>query len=157
MAEQTRNVLKSWFVTGATPTQQQFWDLLDSYFHRTDGLAMEDVSGLVTALQSKVDKTAYEASVQGVPVSFNADGTYSIPESWLLEMIIPYYSTAGTMKLSTVASGNEDVMPSTEISEGWNAPIRLDLFAPATKTLYIAGIPSGSKIIFFKRQIKMTT
>lgn len=34
--QQTRNILKSWFETGDIPTQQQFADLIDSFFTYND-------------------------------------------------------------------------------------------------------------------------
>lgn len=36
MAVQTRNQLKQWFETGDYPTQQQFWDWLDSFVHLSE-------------------------------------------------------------------------------------------------------------------------
>lgn len=55
MAIKSVAVLKTFFETGDKPTQQQFWDFLDSYIHKDDGIAISDVSGLVTALNNKVD------------------------------------------------------------------------------------------------------
>jgi hypothetical protein len=36
MAVQTRDTLKTWFESGDFPTQQQFWDFIDSYVHVND-------------------------------------------------------------------------------------------------------------------------
>lgn len=33
MAIREKNILKTWFETGDKPTQQQFWDLIDSLEH----------------------------------------------------------------------------------------------------------------------------
>jgi hypothetical protein len=41
-----KDTLKSWFVTGAYPTQQQFWDWMDSYIHQSDGIRFDDISGM---------------------------------------------------------------------------------------------------------------
>lgn len=46
MAIRNIDLLKSWFVTGAYPTQQQFWDWLDSYRHKSDKLNISDVNNL---------------------------------------------------------------------------------------------------------------
>lgn len=58
MAVQTVNQLKQWFQTRDKPTQQQFWDWLDSFVHRSEGVAIENVGGLLEALQQKADVAA---------------------------------------------------------------------------------------------------
>lgn len=59
MALQNRNRLKSWFETGDYPTQQQFWDLMDSYFHLTeDQLSIDNITGLRALLNAKADQEA---------------------------------------------------------------------------------------------------
>ena len=52
MAEQTREQLKSWFQTGDFPTQQQFWDWMDSFFHKEDGIEIANVNGLQATLNN---------------------------------------------------------------------------------------------------------
>ena len=62
----SRNVLKSYFQTGDFPTQEQFAELIDSFWHlEEDGEApsgppagqidLEDVEGLQAALEGKAD------------------------------------------------------------------------------------------------------
>lgn len=41
-----KNTLKNWFVTGAKPTQAQFWAWMDSYYHKNDSLPANMISGL---------------------------------------------------------------------------------------------------------------
>ncbi len=56
MPIQDRNKLKSWFETGDYPTQQQFWDLIDSFFHKLeDVIDINNVSGLRALLNAKAD------------------------------------------------------------------------------------------------------
>ncbi|GAB6123092.1 hypothetical protein [Dysgonomonas termitidis] len=38
--------LKSWFTTGSYPTQEQFWDWMDSFFHKSDGVDINNINGL---------------------------------------------------------------------------------------------------------------
>lgn len=57
MATQLLTTLKSWFETGKRPTQQHFHDLLDSFFHKNDGISISNVAGLTAALASKADAT----------------------------------------------------------------------------------------------------
>lgn len=42
MAVQAIETIKSWFRTGKYPTEAQFWDWMDSYFHKDDGVITID-------------------------------------------------------------------------------------------------------------------
>lgn len=56
MAKQTINTIKNWFRTGSKPTQAQFWDWLDSFFHKDDNIPSGQVEGLQGLLDAKMDK-----------------------------------------------------------------------------------------------------
>ncbi len=43
MGQESRGTLKNYFVTGARPKQSQFYDLLDSYQHKTDSFDIEGI------------------------------------------------------------------------------------------------------------------
>ena len=62
MAKQTLNTLKNWFKTGLKPTQAQFWDMFDSFFHKDDKVPITSVDGLQTEFDKKVDKGAIALS-----------------------------------------------------------------------------------------------
>jgi hypothetical protein len=54
MSTQKRSVLKNWFRKGLTPTQAQFADAFDSFFHKTeDFIPLNNVQGLAAAIESK--------------------------------------------------------------------------------------------------------
>jgi hypothetical protein len=56
MPIQERNKLKGWFETGDYPTQQQFWDLIDSFFHRLDDtIGIDNITGLRALLNGKAE------------------------------------------------------------------------------------------------------
>ncbi len=60
MAIRERNNLKTWFQTGNYPTQDQFWDWLDSFVHKTeDKPDIDSVAGLRSLLDNKADQEAY--------------------------------------------------------------------------------------------------
>lgn len=52
MAKQTVNILKGWFSTGKKPLQNQFWDWLDSFWHRDDSIPIASITGLQDALDN---------------------------------------------------------------------------------------------------------
>jgi hypothetical protein len=41
--------IKSWFRTGFRPTQAQFWDTWDSFWHKSDSIPMSSIEGLEDA------------------------------------------------------------------------------------------------------------
>jgi hypothetical protein len=49
-------ILKQWFSTGNKPTQGQFWEWMDSYWHKTDDeIGIANINGLAQILGNKVD------------------------------------------------------------------------------------------------------
>lgn len=65
MAIRERNKLKGWFQTGAYPTQDQFWDWMDSFLHRSeDAIGIDNIAGLRTLLDSKADFEAFNTLYQ---------------------------------------------------------------------------------------------
>lgn len=50
-----KNILQNWFVTGAKPTQEQFWAWQESYWHKSENIPVEMVQGLGDILGNKAD------------------------------------------------------------------------------------------------------
>ncbi|WP_336070017.1 sialate O-acetylesterase [Mesoflavibacter sp. CH_XMU1404-2] len=59
MAIINTNNLKQYFLTGLKPTQQQFWNLIDSFRHKNDPVPASEVSGLQGLLDQKLDAELY--------------------------------------------------------------------------------------------------
>jgi hypothetical protein len=81
MAKQTLNTLKQFFKIALKPTQQQFWDWLDSFWHKDDKIPLQSLDGLQDELDKKADKTtlddAYAAknhSHQGMMIDTDYSG-----------------------------------------------------------------------------------
>lgn len=55
MAETPKNTLKQWFVTGAKPLQAQYWAWLDSYWHKSEPISINNIENLSEILVNKVD------------------------------------------------------------------------------------------------------
>jgi Phage-related tail fibre protein len=64
MAIQILSKLKTYFYTGAFPSQEQFWDVLDSFRHKSDKVDISDVDGLSTQLNDKVSASAINNEAQ---------------------------------------------------------------------------------------------
>lgn len=62
MAKQTLNILKNWFRTGLKPTQQQFWDWMDSFFHKDEKIPLTSIDGIQQEFDKKADKGLIQIS-----------------------------------------------------------------------------------------------
>lgn len=61
MAKQDISKLKDWFKAGKYPTQEQFWDWMDSFIHKDDRLGIAaNFPELDGVLQQKVDKEVFK-------------------------------------------------------------------------------------------------
>lgn len=54
------NDIKGWFKTGLKPTQQQFWDTWDSFWHKDQQIPAEKIEKLSEFLDAKADKEAFD-------------------------------------------------------------------------------------------------
>lgn len=55
-----KNTLNNWFKTGAKPTQEQFWNWQDSYWHKTETIPQSQIQDLDTTLANKAEVSALE-------------------------------------------------------------------------------------------------
>lgn len=155
MAIRPLNTLKGWFVTAAKPIQDQFWDWIDSFRHKSEAIPMADVNGLTDIINSLVPATTFNAFEQGELIEYNAPATYAIPAGYELEKVFVYYPGAGVISMSLVQYGDQELIPEVEVVAGWNRKIDIGIVAVAATNVFINSIPVGSKILFIKRKLKM--
>lgn len=60
MAIVSLNTIKNWYKTGLKPTQAQFWDVWDSFRHKSDKVPFNEIEGMDTLLLSKADAAVVE-------------------------------------------------------------------------------------------------
>jgi hypothetical protein len=60
-----RNTLKSYFLTGKKPTQGQFHALIDSYFHKNEGIDISKITNLSVLLANKVERVDIPHLIDG--------------------------------------------------------------------------------------------
>lgn len=58
MAKVSLNTIKNWFLTGLKPTQQQFWNTWDSFFHKDDEIPQASIENLQESFDAKLDVEA---------------------------------------------------------------------------------------------------
>jgi len=61
MAKQTLNTIKNWFKTGLKPTQQQFWDTWDSFWHKDQVIPASSIENLDARFDEKADEEAFQS------------------------------------------------------------------------------------------------
>jgi hypothetical protein len=144
---------KQWFELGDKPTPAQFSTLFDQLRWTDQPLSINDINGLMEALQLKAD----DATIQQIlgeqeMLTFNADGTYDIPAGYLLEKIIVMPGADTDVSIGT-AVGLDDIQPSQTMSATRGAVVTLNLFAKALRRIYFTGLNANTSIIFFKKKI----
>jgi hypothetical protein len=60
MAIVSKNNIKKWFKTNLHPTQLQFWDWIDSYWHKSEPIPVDKINGLQDLLGEKTDSEIFE-------------------------------------------------------------------------------------------------
>lgn len=60
MAKTAINTIKNWFKTGLKPTQDQFWNWMDSYWHKDEEIPQDKIKGLSESLEAKADADQLE-------------------------------------------------------------------------------------------------
>jgi len=52
--------IKNWFKTGLIPTQTQFWDTWDSFWHKDDLIPVAKIEGIDALLLAKAEKADFD-------------------------------------------------------------------------------------------------
>jgi hypothetical protein len=63
MAKQTLNTIKNWFKTGLKPTQAQFWDTWDSFWHKDEMIPSAKITNLDTILTGKASQEGVDTAL----------------------------------------------------------------------------------------------
>lgn len=105
--------IKNWFRTGFKPTQAQFWDTWDSFWHKDSVIPATAVQGVSAVLPETV-------------VCLGA-AFYDLPVGRLLDKVVVEVATQQTFKIGTSAGGaqvfDDVVFPAWQIvSVSWYAP-----------------------------------
>ena len=102
MAQTAINTIKNWFKTGLKPTQDQFWNWMDSYWHKDEEIPQDKIKGLSESLEAKADAAQLENKA-------NADATGLTQEN----------VEAWNTKLKTLSDAPSDNKRYVRKNEGW--------------------------------------
>lgn len=150
MAIRSLNILKAWFETGDKPTQAQFWDWLDSFFHKEETIPIASIDGLTAALNDKAEASAVDDLTPTVITGSTATHVVNHNGGKILHKIrIKSTSAMGSFKIGTTSGGNE-IMAAESISADTPTIFTLDFDLESAGDIHFSGL-AGSwsiKIVF---------
>jgi hypothetical protein len=155
MAIQTRDQLKAWFTTGKKPPQGQFWDWLDSFFHKSDTIGIANVTNLQTILNSKADLASVNSLIALLfpwKVQLNGDGTYVLPAGLMMEKMIITPSADMDINVGLIPGGDEIMMIESIVANA-DYVVNYDLVARADRTIYFTGITAATTILIYRKTL----
>lgn len=126
MAVTALTQIKNWFLTGLKPTQTQFHNTWDSFWHKDDSIPQASVTNLVQAL----------ADI-GVPEEaiYASNGSFVIAEGRLLEYLVITSDTNQNISIGSTLSGTE--MIEAEVFTIGNAQVFQLLLYGTGQTVYL--------------------
>lgn len=100
--------LKNWFKTGLKPTQTQFWDTWDSFWHKDDLIPQASVDGLADALTGlPTEEQLAQLDDLVTAVSVSGSGSLSIAAGKLLWKVVLIPTADGRAKAGLTAGGSD--------------------------------------------------
>jgi hypothetical protein len=153
MAVQNINTLKNWFKRGFKPLQQQFYDWMDSYWHKEEQIPITSVNGLESILNTLPSTDSISTLVAlFLPETFNTstDLVYTLKAGKRLQSVIIIPSAESAIRIGTFPGG-EDVMIESTISTNETFILDCALYAVADRPVYITGITDTTQLLIYKR------
>lgn len=71
MSKKAKDIIKSWFLTGLYPTQSQFHDWMDSYWHKDESIPSSNVDGLNESLNNKAEKSVLKQVINDLKTAMS--------------------------------------------------------------------------------------
>ena len=136
MAVVSLSTIKNWFRTALKPTQSQFWDTWDSFWHKQDSIPTSSITGLDTIIAGLPTEGELAIIDTLVPASVNVSGsaTFSLLAGTLLETII--LEGSGVWKVGTSAGADDIVFEDTVSGAG---VYRVDFYRSTNTTIHFTG------------------
>lgn len=147
MAKQSITVLKQWFENGDYPTQQQFWDWMDSYFHKDESIGMSTIEGLTEVLQQLSDAIGQGSNnnSQG-PIVLTGVPSFAVPARTLIDKII----IEEAAQINFVVTDGVDALLDATVS-GTVVFSNFDYYKAIDTTIFFGGIHGNTIISIYTR------
>ncbi len=161
MAVTDRNTIKTWFETGDYPTEQQFWNWLDSFWHQADQIPTANIIGLDTILTDKatVEETnSLQTQIDNInlgnaPISniYTVNSSFLIPDGKILEKIVVIGGTSTNNFGIGQTNGGYEVMTGVPIGINDAQLFELNIYSNGGKTIWFNGITGSTTIKIYLR------
>lgn len=115
MAKQAINTIKAWFQTGDKPTQNQFWDWLDSFVHKDDSIAIGNVTGLDDALSGLASQNSVDALTPILIAGSTSTQSVVIPAGTFLDTIRIKSTSAMTFSVG-LSAGTKEILSDEDVA-----------------------------------------
>lgn len=142
MALQSITQLKQWFRTALKPTQQQFWDWLDSYRHKSEAITIDDLSEPLQAAINSIGSTNEVLLPPGTT-------SFTLLAGTLVEKILFLDATNPAVSVGESEGG-------TQVYDEWQmiggiAILAGDYYTPVLRNIYFNGVTESTIIKIYKR------
>jgi hypothetical protein len=107
MAIQNRTTLKNWFKRGLKPLENQFADWIDSFWHKSDTIAISDVSGLQAELDDLAAGGGGAGAADGLIVPISNGGTIALAANQMIRFMVVRSATTQVVKCGTSGGGSQ--------------------------------------------------
>lgn len=107
MAKKAIDVLKSYFETGDQPTQPQFSDLIDSFFHKDGTISIENITGLTEILQGL--ENIQISDVQGLQDALDSLANIQISDVQNLQAVLDSLQTRNISDIAGLTEALNDI------------------------------------------------
>lgn len=109
MPKQPLSTIKNWFRRYLKPTQDQFWDTWDSFWHKDDSIPTSSITGLDTIIAGlpTAGQLGQLDAMAPVVVVVSGTGNLTIDAGRMLEHVVVEHTANGTAKVGTSAGGAE--------------------------------------------------
>lgn len=149
--KQAINTIKSWFQTGDKPTQGQFHDWLDSFWHKDDIIPIASVDGLSSQLSGLATQAALDALKAIVLTTSSVTASVSLPAGTILNKIRVKSTGAQTISVGTTPGGN-NILAGEVLSPGQVGLFVVDIDIESATTIHFSGLSGNNSIKIYLQQ-----
>ncbi len=135
MAKISLAAIKAIFVTGAKPTQAQFYDMFDSYQHKDDTIPSASVAGLDPLIVATSGSTGSQAVGAGKLVT---------------HIVVEGGASAQNINIGTAAAGN-DFADAEPISANGTAVIQINHYFKTAGTVHFSALSGSNTFKIYTR------
>lgn len=151
MPLQPLNTLKAWFETGDKPTQSNFWDWLDSYWHKSETIPQSSVDGLEDALTGFATMNDIAALKAINLTTFSSSASLNIPAGTIAHVVRVKSTSAITFNLGTSGGGNQ-ILDAEALSANQVGVYTTDFDCETLTTIHFSGLAGTTNIKIFLLQ-----